>query len=464
MFSPEFLQRLVSALNYDIDYLILPLAYISFSDRMGLANQAVTAQSFFKPDIYPHLPWKFWLRNYDINLYASRAVAQLCNLYQYRNDTRNLWENPFTEQLKKIPGVRKNIFLEVDAYQSWRFPDGFDRNLFDWSLYAMGRKNHLADLQSLIQLAGQNNIDILASNLPVDFAKDPHKVNKNDFRLYQSEIRSLLETVTEYTDYQDNFPVAFTSYDALHPTWHGARLHALFFALQLNAKRTNPLPEGSICSAFTASESPVSSSYKKALNELFSSQTAFSMRRYDIFEPENAGDLLSRLALTTPGSKQEDLILYQLSLRLRYWEENKFIYNDTKEMITAVVTEEINKARQRVIYFKQKLIELQKIRLAEFPLSEMPETSRVDSKILLTTKQYTIRESIFSDSQQLVKKYTDVNSGKTIAFHIQNRKDNIAYSRIDILGDGSFIQLSFKQNLTVPHWLRFDTPYKMFGI
>ena len=206
MFAPEFLQRFIAATNYDIDMVIIPIAYISLSDRMKLANQAFTSKSFFKPDVFSMLPLTFWWRNYDVGLFCNTLVEHKVKLFKYRNDLRNTWEIPLVTKLYGS-GLRGPFcFLEVDENQSWRFPDGFDRNLFDWKLYSLGRKNHLAELADLMSIASSEKIDVIASNLPIDFTKDPHAVKEEDFKQYQKQIAYIFRSADSFIDFQNFFP------------------------------------------------------------------------------------------------------------------------------------------------------------------------------------------------------------------------------------------------------------------
>jgi hypothetical protein len=43
----------------------------------------------------------------------------------------------------------------VDERKGWRFPDGFDSNLFNWKLYQNDRDSHIEDMSSLVDLAGK---------------------------------------------------------------------------------------------------------------------------------------------------------------------------------------------------------------------------------------------------------------------------------------------------------------------
>jgi hypothetical protein len=470
MFAPEFLERFATTTNYNIDTLILPIAYISFADRMKLTNQALSAHSFFKPDIFQNLPLTFWWRNYDLGLFTNKSVEHLFRLYKYRNSSRNIWEKPLAHFLHQQIGWHSQFpFLEVDENQTWRFPDGFDRNLFDWSLYALGRKKHLMEISDLITQANKRNIPILASNLPIDFAKDPHVVNQNDFENYRKNVAKLFESTTNYVDHQNTFPKEFSTYDALHPTWHGARLHALNFALQLNALRKEKVSNNEIFSVFNKSDSAVSNEYKELLNGQYTELNNMSIRRYDLFEPKNAKDLLVRLSLTKPGSYQATEILYQLSLRLRYWQQsdfkNNFKSHTSKDTWEGTVSIEIDKARQRAKFFQDELVNLQNTRLVQFPIPNMSKRQLISSvRINIQTSGTIIKEQYRLEENILVTTYVNNKTKKNIAFTILNNRDKVSYTRIDLLGNNSYIQLSYASEFKLPQWIYTNDPIRCFGL
>jgi hypothetical protein len=467
MFAPEFLQRFAAALNYKIDLVILPVAYISFSDRMGLTNQARTARSYFKPDIFPYLSLNFWKRNYDINLFLNDLVGHFSALYLYRNDIRKLWENPLSSFFKQTLGIPKTFFLEADENQSWRFPDGFDHNLFDWRLYSLGRANHLADIRELLQLAETNHVPVIACNLPIDFAKDPHIVNLDDFSRYREELRTLFHHVTNYTDYQNTFPADFSTYDALHPQWHGARLHAFDFILKINQLRKQKLPEPQILSIFIQSDKPVSKEYRQCLEQPLTRSIPSSMRRYDIFEPNNAHELLERLNATKVGTWKEHRILQQLSRRIRYWGENVFfqesLYTNYSPVMAAAVKNEIYNAKIRLAFFKEKLIQLQQQRLRLFPYIFDKKDTLVKKNIIHVRNNVKIQTETYKFNGLVLQLHKEMNSAKIFAYTVENKNKKILYTRIDILGDGSFIQCSFNGTIKLPDWLTYKKPFSMFG-
>jgi hypothetical protein len=167
IFAPEMLQRMLLGLSQKPDLVIMAVAYISFSDRMKLALQSHTARSFFKPGVFEQLSGNFWLRNYDIGLYLETFLQQHLRVFRYRNSLRDLWELPVARTLKANIDKRPILFLEVDQNQSWRFPEGYDRNLFDWRLYNAGREGHLADLAEAVKTAAGHEVPVLGINLQI---------------------------------------------------------------------------------------------------------------------------------------------------------------------------------------------------------------------------------------------------------------------------------------------------------
>jgi len=153
IFAPDFLQRMARALDFDLDSVVIASAYISFSDRMGLSRQASSALSFFNAGVAERLDTGFWLRNYDLGLYLNTLAARYLPLLRFRPDLYGYWKEAATDLLQRLTGSRNALFLNIDSQQSWRFPDGFDRNLFQWRLYSSGRDGHLGDMQDLVGLA-----------------------------------------------------------------------------------------------------------------------------------------------------------------------------------------------------------------------------------------------------------------------------------------------------------------------
>ena len=470
MFAPEFLQRFLSVSESDIDTVILPVAYISFSDLMKLKNQALTSHSFFKPDVFPKLPITFWLRHYDIDLYLNKLLERHVSLYKYRNDLRDYWEKPLVNILSIYLGNRPYRFLEVDEFQSWKFPDGFDNKLFDWNLYSLKRKNHLNDLENLVSEIKRHQINLLPSNLPIDFEKDPHPVNTHDYRIFRTEISNLFHSFPHYIDYQDIFPKEFTTYDALHPTWHGARLHALHFLLQLNRLREKPVKETTIYSHYQLSRKHYDQFFYKMLDDNLYAETPSSMRRYDIFETSNAKELLSRFLATSPGSDEENTLLNDFAVRIRYWKETNFQVagkesSSKSELWNETIASEISSAKNRAHFFAEKLEDIQKRRLEKFPVPHIDSNSsystfeiHISSDILITLKRYKIEKNIY------VNIYIDKSTGKTISYSVFNNRNSLSYTRTDLLGNNSFIQLSFSPKIQIPYWVDHKQPFKKFGI
>jgi hypothetical protein len=472
IFAPDMLQRLLASLDYDLDGVILAVAYISFSDRMKLVRQSFTARSFFKPSIFPRLPAGFWLRNYDLGIYSETLVAQHVRTYRYRNNVRNLWEEPVAQYLKKAPGTAWVRFLEVDENQSWKFPDGFDSDLFDWSLYAVGRRNHLKDMEALIRICSRVGLPVLASNLPIHWEKDTHQANFEDYRHYRESLKEVFAGCLDYVDYEDFFPKEFTTYDALHPTWHGARLHALDIAVRLHRYgffSQEMFPEN-IIRVFMSMDEGISEEYKAMLNHHYPPMEEWSFRRYDISEPANARDLMRRLVSLPVGSYHEVLLLLQLSRRLRYWRENTFDYrlsgeNAPCEQWYRALDSEIEKARRRAAYFEAELVQLQSKRLNQFPIPDLKGAVFQGETVLGLYSKVEIRAHSYSLTDATrVERIFETKHGRTISYRVQFPAPKKGYTRVDVLGNGSFIMLQpVGKKLTVPEWVYLDKPFVRWG-
>jgi len=182
----------------------------------------------------PGSPAGFWLRNYDIGLYGTVLTQRISHLYRNRNALRNLWEQPLAAALRTVSTDNRPVFfVEMEQDERWRFPDGYDNNLFQWNLYASGRRGHMKDMESLLNTYAVQDIPLIALNLPIDFGKSVYTQDTDDVNLFRQQLKSVASRSTAFVDYQADFPVAFSTYDALHTTWHGARLHAFSMVLQL---------------------------------------------------------------------------------------------------------------------------------------------------------------------------------------------------------------------------------------
>jgi hypothetical protein len=467
IFAPDMLQRLLSALDYDLDLVILPVAYISFSDRMKLVRQSFSARSFFKPSVASRLPAGFWLRNYDLTLYTETLVARFLRLFRYRNDLRDEWETPIANLLKQAPGEPFVRFLEVDENQRWKFPEGFDDNLFDWSLYAVGREGHLADMRDLVETCARRDVPVLAANLPIHWDKDPHQADLGDYDEYRTVLARLFSETLEYADLQDLFPVEFSTYDALHPTWHGARLHALDLALRMNRLGLLPrrLPAGEIVDEFIASDSGLSPGYRRALSGEYPRLSQFAFRRYEIFEPDNARTLMRRLASLPLGSLHEVEFLYQLSRRLRYWQEQPFPPDPgTPEHWRRALESEMASARERAAFFQRELVRFQSERLRNHPIPDTAgiapwrETTRHYGKLPVHIRLFRFRGGI------TVEQVHETGAGKVFSLRVRMPDGRNSYRRTDILGDRSFLLIQpYDMEPVIPEWVILKQPSVTWG-
>ncbi|MEW5733838.1 MAG: hypothetical protein AB1921_03230 [Thermodesulfobacteriota bacterium] len=446
VFAPEILERLASGLDAKPDAVILAPAYISFSDRMKLSRQRLSARSFFNGSVFSKLPAAFFLRNWDITLFTDTLAARCIKLFRHRNALRDLWEKPLAGSIRKVFPEKGVLFLEVDEDQNWRFPEGFDHNLFNWLLYSLGRKSHLKDMEAAVRLVKNNHLPLLGLNMPVDWDKDPHERNDKDVARYQETLRKAFSGADLYMDYENTFPKEFSTYDALHPNWFGARLHALDIALrlrQMGVIDSGVSPE-EIARAFTESDEALSDGYRKEVDGSYPPiTTPPGMRRYDIFEPENARDILRRLASAGPANSKVREMIIQLCLRIRFWEEMPFNYSSQgftgyDVVFYPALSSEIAKARQRADFFKNALEDFQGKRLAACPVPQIgnnkPEEIRMGSVLdkPVEIRSYTSVEKI------RILQYLVPGSERTIAFGLMPPRGSSGCLRNDIFGDGSF--------------------------
>lgn len=473
IFAPDMLQRLLAGMEYEPDAVLLPVAYISFSDRMKLSRQSWSARSFFKWPVFHRLPAGFWWRNYDLSLYGDTLTARFLPLYRYRNDIRDIWEKPLTGYLKDLTGDHAIRSLEVDENQGWKFPEGFDRNLFDWSLYAIGREGHLADLAAMADACRERDLPLLAFNLPVHWQKEPREVDMEDVAAYRRSLERIFSTARLYTDYQDTFPKEFTTYDALHPTWHGARLHALDLVLKLNRLGLlwKTYDETEIVDIFLEADQAVSPEYRQALNGGYQPNKEHGFLRYDLFDPDNARTLLRQLASCTINTKEERDTLQALSRRIRYWRLMSFdVPIDARDPSSAsfhrALVAEIERARERVLYFENELVRFEEERLADYPIPSLEGAVYDSRRVLYKSKAFNVIGEVYQtpDGGHVVENH-ESRRNRIISYYVFNPKANKAFLRSDILENGSYILFeTYTKSLYLPFWIDEDIPEADWGI
>ena len=467
MFAPEYLQRLAAMTELGFDVALVSVAYISFSDRMPLARQSLSARSMWQPAVRSKLPAGFWLRNYDIGLFADALIAQHWRSYRHRNAARDRLERPMLLALNRIhrhPFIR---FLEADEHQFWRFPDGFDRNLFQWRLYQSDRDRHLADMGALLELARRHGLAVLAFNLPIHWEKEPRPVDAEDVASYRATLRKLFTGTEGYIDYEGEFPKAMSTYDALHPTWHGARLHAFDMALRLQATRLEcEFGEPELLRAFKASDSAVSAAYRRALDGDYPPPTEGGFRRLDVSEPANARNILRRFAGYPVESAGTQRLLTELAVRIRYWVESEFPAPDQSPWSRGVrakaYEEERRRFVERVRHFVAELARSHRLRLLRYPLPRNSPRHFVSARdITMGGVPAVAREYLHPNGLQMVE-ILDKASGRR--FSILVIEGHRTYERVDVLGDGSFLQLYLGSSIVhVPHWVRHRSAIAGFG-
>ena len=470
IFAPEILQRTLLGLDLNPDAIILAVAYISFSDRMKLSLQAHSVRSFFKDGIFRKLSLGFWLRNYDIGLYSNSLMAHHLRLYRYRNDIRNIWERPIVHFLQSITNKRPILFLDMDEQQRWKFPDGYDNNLFQWRLYAAGREKHLEDLREAVMRTHRAKVPLFAFNLPIHWEKSLHPHNPVDVQYYRASLAEIFQNATAYVDYEKSFPKDFTTYDALHPTYHGARLHALDICFRLAKQEffKYKISDKEILDKYLAMELPAYQKYIRCLNSEIDPLKVRNFRRYDISDPENAHDLLRRLLSHSVGSEKEKDHLYNLSLRIRYWTEGHFTLFDKtnpnySEFFRHALQNEISQARKRIFLFKEKLINLQNRRLSKYPIPAVTDAELIGTDQAIIGRKIKVLLFDYLTSKEKIRKIS-MNDGRPIAYIIKSIINDLGYVRLDILGDRSFLMLqAIGSNSYLPSWVIHSSPVVRFG-
>ncbi len=471
IFAPDILQRTLRGLDYQPDLVILNVSYITFADRMRPALQAHSVRSFFNDGIFTRLPIGFWLRNYDIGLFGDTLVSRFSALYRNRNAVRDLWEQPLTGELKRLIGDPRPVWtLEFSESTGWRFPNGYDNNLFQWSLYAANRHDHLAEIRALVNSLAKAGVPLLALNLPIDLSKSTHSYDFEDFLRYQQEIRQVFADGLAYVDYEEFFPKDFSTYDALHPTWHGARLHAFDLLLRLAGNgffEKSPSQE-ELLAVFNESDEPVSMEYQTMLDGNYPPHEAWwTFRRFDPSEPKNARDLMRRLSGIQIGSHEHQRFIRDLSLRIRYWRERRFLLaeypiSDFGEIWKKAFQVELGHAQKRMLYFQERLVNFEHQRLKNFPLPELTN-AQLEKKI----QQYVAEH----DKLLIVSRY-GLPDGHA-AFSVMTSDEHLialgvnnipSYYRVDILGDSSFLGLYSFGSFLLPPWVTDIEPRAQWGI
>jgi hypothetical protein len=472
LFAPNMLQRVLMGLDLSPDAVILAVAYISFSDRMKLHRQAHSVRSFFKQPILGRLSLGFWWRNYDIGLYSNCLIEHHLKLYRYRNAIRDTWERPLAEFLKSRMGRQGIEFLETDENQTWKFPEGYDRNLFQWHLYAAGRRHHMADLGEAIDSIRRANVPLLGFNLPIDWRKSIYAHDPNDVEHYRTELAERFANALEYVDYEDIFPKEFTTYDALHPNWHGARLHALDIALRLLRHGFFPpgITEHAVLECYLAMADRQQIEYLQALKRDVQPLKKAGFRRYDLCDAENAHRLLMRMLSYPAGSRQAGRQLHEMSLRIRYWSELDFksdqaVARHLGPVFGQALKHEIRQARARMGFFRQRMAELQQPRLEAFQIPDVAsavlirkEESDIDGTIRLQVSDYRSTQG-----GPIVREIRTAD-GRVVAYMVNDQQRGIGYVRTDVLGDGTFLSLSkMGAKLHLPSWLVHRVPLVQLG-
>ncbi|MCB9030445.1 MAG: hypothetical protein H6619_05280, partial [Deltaproteobacteria bacterium] len=286
-----------------------------------------------------------------------------------------------------------------------------------------------------------------------------------DIEEYRTKLRSAFSSVTSYSDFQDWFPVRFTSYDALHPTWQGARLHALDLALRLDDNQRVKLDLEQLLEAYLKSGAQDLEEYQANVGRINQVTSSTSMRRYDIFELKQAQDLLSRVSSSQLGSGLEQRYLIELYLRLRLWSEGKFKFSKHPlypEIWEKAVKEEQSIALNKVEAFKLAVTELLHTKSSNLIIPDLSEMKPTKSWKISDTPFTVFRYTL--GTEQIIDKL--VFFEREIAYRVYQGSDlKFHFMKTDLLGDGSFILINTESDRWYfPIWTYTTEPTVDWGI
>ena len=229
-----------------------------------------------------------------------------------------------------------------------------------------------------------------------------------------------------YHDWQDDFPKEFSTYDALHPTWFGARLHALALALELNRQGLlwQRFPETEIVRRFQGTDAAVSVEYRTALDGSYPTDPPPTGMRYDLFDPPQARNLFERLTGAEPGSLLAAGRVLALSKRILYWRDTPFedlLATTPGTPWDAAVREEIRRARERLAFFQRELVRVQTERLADYPVPDVAGLVPVRSGLTKKTEKFTLKANTYHmPDGRVVTRFVDGRSGRVAVVHVEN--------------------------------------------
>ncbi len=285
IFGPEILQRIASGIDFNPDVIIFAVFYICFNDRMNLQDQNLTAQSFFRSDVFPKLPFLFWLRDFDINVFADRGSMKIIPLLRYRDTLRASLERPLAAWLKGVTSdTRKILFLNAGQKKTWHNPDrfgGMNNSLMHENTF---QRVHLADLASAVDLARASGGQVVGLTMPINFSRFfPSKITPSNLGEFRGEVKEIFEGSALYEDLQDSYATPNFTYDGLHPNVHGARLHALDLFLRLSQLGLiSPTSFERVEETYSLMVASDESCYKSSLDKV-ESETSRDLKRFNIF-------------------------------------------------------------------------------------------------------------------------------------------------------------------------------------
>jgi len=477
IFAPEMLERGVLGLSFEPDLYVVAPGYISFGDKMRLSLQSLSARSFFNPGVVEHIPLDFWWRNYDLGLYLDALAGRYLRLIRYRNRLRQSWQVPLRDELSTLTGDPVVLSLGRSQRQSWRFPDGYDRNLFQWRLYAGDRDGHLQDMADLLSLLAEKGVPVFGSNLPLDTAKSVYSADSEDLRAYRREMAGLFVDIADYTDQAEYFPVAFSTYDAIHPTWFGARLHALDLALRMFDRGWLPEVQRreAILELALDADVPLGPSYRRAAVGKGSGDVhPNAFLRYDLTDSTAVAQIVGTLLAAPVGRQRERQLMGGLSQRIDWWrraspeDDRKRVCTHDVLLCRAFDTWRAQ-TRQRVDYLSKELTRIELERLGPYPIPSIDAATRQSMgcypdkyDLELCIDRFSPLESGIMTGVEILR--LSVRDGPVFAWDVVDSGNGHHYQRVDPLGDGSFTLLRPDPNAVwVPYWLR-GKPDRRWGI
>jgi hypothetical protein len=307
--------------------------------------------------------------------------------------------------------------------------------------------------------------------LPIHWQKERRRVDEDGVLNYRSTVRRLFVGKADYIDYQEGFPKEFTTYDALHPTSHGARLHAFDLALRLREAGLLPCVSSNeeILEAFLESDSALSEAFLASLKSPQAGVGSAGLRRFDFTEPSNVESLLGRVLAEPVFSPLTRRFLVQLSVRIRYWNESEFQPGRNSDWSAGVrkkaFAAEKDRAKVRIRYFVDALEGALSPGLAPFPVPDSENARLVGETTAISSggREILTRNYLTADGREFFLS-SDLETKRQFSVIVRDIRKGLTYERVDVLGNGSFLELHLApQTVHIPNWVSRKEPVVEFG-